>query len=1059
MSTLTSLLVRDQIVSIRAIEEAIQRQVISGGDLPSVLLEMGAVSENTLVSYVAAQYGLAPAGREEVMSIPGAILDNVSAELAIEKRILPIGEEGGRLILASARPLRGDERQELGFAIGHSIEIRITLDLRIAAGLHRHYGEALSRREQRLLRKIDAAAPGELRTVAPLDPNRVLSRDSRDEEEREAGEIRPLAPTRFSHEGKASVRADASPGDANLNARAERARRLESEPPRAGSHSAGRPSNPALRAQALEPISAPRPTSSQIERHRGPLMAKQAVEMLSKAETRDEILAISMAFIRQFFDYTALFVIHDDEAEGLDAYGSGPDYRAIQKLSIALLPTNAFGKAREERLPRVVRLGRDESEKEFIKKAGRSHAQPALVAPIAIEHRVILMLYADREGEDLAIPDIPEVIAFLPRIGDALKQLILKRKRKTIRREESAMGDATTQSAPAGGGGMASMGARSETIAGETLTRDPSRSASHETLRSGASTMQTSDVGAAEGGRRKPHFAVPLEIPKSPGRERLKTLELLGIAREEPGLPDFASLLESRGKGAPHRTEGESEAASSQERGAVNEQPTRERIETPRSIPAQPEPLPVQPSRSEESHFKPRTSASVNPPPLRPSSAARSTPASATSPAARTPASSQSGASASPSGSASSIQPPPLRRSRFADRPLPKVHKGRAEDVEIIDTASIPRTPGSPPSVPPPPLPRRTKPSEAVIGRIRSSEFPRPETASNPGLQLPSSPAKDEPRGGADPDLMTPHPKRPSIVVEDDGSVEAKVEALVALRPNEATELIDELVAAGAERALKPLLRAFPGEVFFLRSVGPLPRAAEISSVARAIAAFGPDAENAIVTLLRNGSADIRYYALAIAKEAMTPKVAQALTALLDDPDRELRRQTLEILRAPEHAKATRISTQRSLLEEAATPAFDCERRARALRDLGALGAIESAAEIVPYLEAEDELLRTSARAALITIFADDMGPSQEAWLTLIRARGDRHRIEYLIDGLLNEEESIRREAGAELQRLSREYLGYHAGLPRREREVLKKRYEEWWEARGRAIFLGARNP
>ena len=46
MSALTSLLVRDQVVSVREIEEAIQRQVISGGDIDTVLVRPSGVGES-----------------------------------------------------------------------------------------------------------------------------------------------------------------------------------------------------------------------------------------------------------------------------------------------------------------------------------------------------------------------------------------------------------------------------------------------------------------------------------------------------------------------------------------------------------------------------------------------------------------------------------------------------------------------------------------------------------------------------------------------------------------------------------------------------------------------------------------------------------------------------------------------------------------------------------------------------------------------------------------------------------------------------------------------------
>ncbi|MEM9701544.1 MAG: hypothetical protein AAF907_03775 [Planctomycetota bacterium] len=69
MSALASLLVRDQVVSIRQIESAIQRQAVFEGDLDTALLEMDLVSEHTMGAYRAALFDVLPATREEVMGV------------------------------------------------------------------------------------------------------------------------------------------------------------------------------------------------------------------------------------------------------------------------------------------------------------------------------------------------------------------------------------------------------------------------------------------------------------------------------------------------------------------------------------------------------------------------------------------------------------------------------------------------------------------------------------------------------------------------------------------------------------------------------------------------------------------------------------------------------------------------------------------------------------------------------------------------------------------------------------------------------------------------------
>jgi hypothetical protein len=89
MSALTSLLVRDRVVPVSKIEEALHAQVFQGGDIEIILLEMGLVPEDVLSAYRAALFDLLPATREEVMKARDA-LRRVPPEMARALGIVPI---------------------------------------------------------------------------------------------------------------------------------------------------------------------------------------------------------------------------------------------------------------------------------------------------------------------------------------------------------------------------------------------------------------------------------------------------------------------------------------------------------------------------------------------------------------------------------------------------------------------------------------------------------------------------------------------------------------------------------------------------------------------------------------------------------------------------------------------------------------------------------------------------------------------------------------------------------------------------------------------------------
>ena len=69
------------------------------------------------------------------------------------------------------------------------------------------------------------------------------------------------------------------------------------------------------------------------------------------------------------------------------------------------------------------------------------------------------------------------------------------------------------------------------------------------------------------------------------------------------------------------------------------------------------------------------------------------------------------------------------------------------------------------------------------------------------------------------------------------------------------------------------------------------------------------------------------------------------------------------------------------------------------------------------------------------------------------QANRDRNRIEWLIDALLHADEEMRRLAGDELKTLTQEYFGYHAAAPKKDRELVHRKYRKWWEQHGQKRF------
>jgi hypothetical protein len=169
MSVLASLLVRDQLIPVDRVQEAIQEQVMRGGNLDTVLLELGCLRENEMNAYSAAVYGLLPATRDEVMLAPLSTIRVLPREFAVRHRLIPVARTEDAVVLAVDRPLPDATLREISFELGIDPVQRIVCSVRVEAGLARHYDIKMTARMRHLNERLEAADAGSIPYVAPFE--------------------------------------------------------------------------------------------------------------------------------------------------------------------------------------------------------------------------------------------------------------------------------------------------------------------------------------------------------------------------------------------------------------------------------------------------------------------------------------------------------------------------------------------------------------------------------------------------------------------------------------------------------------------------------------------------------------------------------------------------------------------------------------------------------------------------------------------------------------------------------------------------------------------------
>lgn len=953
MSALTSSLVRDGVVPVRKIEEALQRQVISGGDVETVLLEMEAVPENVLAAYRAALYDLPPVARDQVMGVAPEVIKLVPAEVAREHRLIPLAIEtrrsGSLLRVAKREPLTAEQEERLGFLLGFEIATHIACEVRIAAALAQFYGAELSPRFARLIDRLRTGDAGPAAAVTRLSAPPSLAPHGSD----------------IPYKTKSDPASRAEHFEARTKPLGSVLEPIEARPRRDTARGIGVQSK---KAPSERPVQK-KPSHGSLKRARGPLTIPAGERMLKRASERDQILSVFFSFAQQFFDYTALFVVTEDIADGRDSWGIGASTDEVRAISINLLAPSVFAEVRRTHAPLVTRLESTEVDRDVATALRRATMPPALVMPIAIRQRVVLLLYGDRDGEMFDLGAVMELVRFSSRVVEAFEQLILRKKR--VGYDSEAPGDVAERK-------QLKQAARSVASTAGTSRPDADR--------------RRRDSGAwVKSKRSSPRFEAPVRAP-----------------------------------------EGDSWTA-------VAHKPV------PLGRDAQPPP-PIEPAASPRPTLR---ELDPNAPPSAVLGIPRNAP------------------------------PPPPSAELDLDAVLPPVHSLPLDDVSLsvddddddddepdlevgdddADDAPIdfyvedePEEARRPSNRPRPQGTYRVKGGPVDVVRPGAPRSPRPRARSPKGSDgddeegegTPSS----RPPSGLDADTR-------SVIVDMGEQVHAQVADLMAAgSPEREAQLLRGLLQLG-ETALPALVQAFPGQLAWDRhrdaSKRP-PPGRDLSIVARALVSFGERAVPYVASLLSSAHPDVRYYAGLVAAELIHPDLIEPIADRIYDEDPAVRRLACALL--PRVAGYRGFDEVRVLIRRTARlRGKDLSRRWQAVDALTALRDVDIIEKLIDLIREDDPTLLEHVHRALVVLTCTDHGRSHRRWSAWYAKNGKRHRIEWLIDGLLNGEESIRQVAADELKRLTQEHYGYHAGSPKKDRERVHKRFRQWWDEEGQRRF------
>ena len=400
-------LVTRGLLSQERADDALRSQALVGGAMDTLLLEMGALREQDLVTALGEVSGLQPIYLADYVPNP-AMASALPREDADRLNIAPLSVEDGMLHVAVAHPVPMRGLEILVRKLGRSVAPWVSTDVRVRAWRSQIYGTPLPARDVSLLG-----------TLGPTLEERLATEMAEQAAQAVAGEPVPLVNPRPS----AETPAPRSPPE-EAHAASEPAGSLL-EALEAGV-AAAEPELPAWKPEAA--------TGRDIVVDWTLPEARTALRTV--AGDREGLKDVVLRYARRTFDFVAAFAVVRGAAMGWDAQGDGAEEISIQQVSFPLDVPSVFRTATLAHSCYAGPVPADAQTREVLASLGRS-PRSVFVFPVEVRGRLVAVLYGDRSDRSVSQRRLADLILFCQDLGQAFAELIVLRKQRRFSDEEA----------------------------------------------------------------------------------------------------------------------------------------------------------------------------------------------------------------------------------------------------------------------------------------------------------------------------------------------------------------------------------------------------------------------------------------------------------------------------------------------------------------------------------------------------------------------------------------------------------------------------------------------
>ncbi len=405
---LEDVLVERGLLTPERVAEALRDHALGGGQLDTVLLELGGLSERELLSALAAAADVQPLHLGDYEPNV-ALASELAADIAERLDVVPVSTEGTTLHVASAFPVPQLELEALGTLRHRHIVPWVAVSARVRDWLSVLYGLPIPVREAAVLAALEPHRP--LPVPAPSPPASAGMEEGLTLEELLAREL--FGP-------QALVAADAE--------RARAASGVPSEAPRARERARTQRDFPMLGTAdfPLAPPAAPaKPPAAEAVVEWTLEDARSALRAVTS--DRDSIKDVALRFGRRTFDYLAAFAVVHGQAVGWDALGEGADRGRLKQLSVPLDVPSLFRTVALAHAAYAGPVPQDALTREVLQKLRRT-PRTVFLHPVEVRGRLVAMVYGDRAGKPVSQRRLADFRLFCQELSGAFSELLVQRR-------------------------------------------------------------------------------------------------------------------------------------------------------------------------------------------------------------------------------------------------------------------------------------------------------------------------------------------------------------------------------------------------------------------------------------------------------------------------------------------------------------------------------------------------------------------------------------------------------------------------------------------------------